>query len=237
MKKFYDPEDVPQGRYCTTCERFIQDDGLVFVKDFSRGRAMVLDEKTGTVHTLLNDKESDVKRKKRYPVKPPPVETFVYATVPSTTSPDNPAIVRIETAQPGEPLAAQPDVVSGSDTMGSDVPLPAESETPDDWALWYPTENDWYEAIIKTISPGFMFLTLTNGDEVFTPNSRVQFPSGHHCKVQSGDVVSVRVEPNANTSSAQWSALEVVIQTQHDVPQEPETGNILWWGKKSTGWW
>jgi hypothetical protein len=232
--RFYDPEDIPSGRFCITCERFISDEGLVFTSEH-RGITIYMDSQRGIVHTLLSEKLSNRQRKKRYPVKPS-VETIVYtpALPPPVATPDPSNLPSLPTPANqvnGEHIEPPPpEVVKGSDT-GEQPSVPLES-TPDDWAMWEPQPDDWFEGRVKTVDNGFMFLTLTNGDDVFVPyDVVVQFPNGHRCVIRPGDVVGTRIEPS-NKGNSQWAATEVYFQTQHEVPPEPESGIILWWKDK-----
>ena len=81
--KFYEPDEIPPGRFCTLCERFIDDTTeMTFVSD-GYGTETYL-TKNGLVHTLLSEKKSNTKRKQLYPQKPettlPPMNELV-ATV------------------------------------------------------------------------------------------------------------------------------------------------------------
>ena len=228
QKKFYEKEEIPAGRFCTTCERFIEADGLAFLSEH-RGVTLYLDPKTGTAHTLLTEKQSNIRRAKRYPVKPK-VETVIYNPVPSATVPPNVATeTHIEAPQPKAPHAVQPEVEDGNDETGEQPTAPHQSdETPDNWAMWEPQPDDWFHATVTAVNKGFMFLQLTNGDDVFAPFDIVQFPNNHRCVIQPADVASVRIEPTTRGTS-QWTASEVFFQTQHEVPPEPEKGTVLWW--------
>jgi hypothetical protein len=229
--RFYDPEDIPSGRFCTTCERFISDEGLVFTSEH-RGITIYMDSQRGIVHTLLSEKLSNRQRKKRYPVKPS-VETIVYtpALPPPVATPDPSNLPSLPT--PANQVNGEhtepplPEVVKGNSDTGEQF-APLESQTPDDWAMREPQSSDWFEGHVKTVDNGFMFLMLTNGDDVFVPYDVVQFPNGHRCVIRPGDVVGVRIEPSIKGTS-QWTALEVYFQTQHEVPPEPEKGTVLWW--------
>jgi hypothetical protein len=238
--KFWDEEDIPLGkRFCTTCQRFFNSDNLVYVSEH-RGVTFYLDSATGAAHSLLSEKISSIRKQKLFPTKgsvetivhtpalPPPVATPDPLNLPSPPSPANQA--KGEHIEPSPPTA-QPDVplvvMKGNDDVG-EQPAPSESETPDNWAMWEPQNSDWFEGRVKTIDNGYMFLTLTNGDDVFVPYDLVNFPNSHRCVIQPHDVVSVRIEPSIKGTS-QWTALEVFFQTQHEVPPEPENGTILWW--------
>src|ERR1700732_5398414 len=67
--RFYDEEDVPQGkRFCTTCDKFFDTDNFVFVSEH-RGVTFYLDSATGAAHTLLGEKISAARKRKLYPTK------------------------------------------------------------------------------------------------------------------------------------------------------------------------
>ena len=231
--RFYDAEDIPQGkRFCTTCSKFLDGDGLVFISEH-RGVTFYLDSKTGAAHTLLSEKQSEVRRRKLFPVKSPPAEIYISPkamgaaapdplNLPSATVPPNVATeTHIEAPQPRAPHAVQPEVEDGNDETGEQPTAPHQSdETPDNWAMWEPQPDDWFHATVTAVNKGFMFLQLTNRDDVFAPFDIVQFPNNHRCVIQPGDVASVRIEPTTRGTS-QWTASEVFFQTQHDVPQEP----------------
>jgi hypothetical protein len=227
--RFYDPEDIPLGkRLCTTCNKFFDTDNFVFVSEH-RGVTFYLDSATGAAHTLLGEKISAARKRKLYPTKNgDPFDTSHTAegaALPSVLKlPSLPRPANQVNGEHTEPLP--PEATKGNDT-GEQPSAPSES-TPDDRASHYPQPDDWFEGHVKTVDNGFMFLTLTNGDDVFVPYDVVQFPNGHRCVISPGDVVGVRIEPS-NKGNSQWIALEVYFQTQHEVPPEPEKGTVLWW--------
>jgi len=192
--------------FCTTCDKLVETDEMVMVRDWPgrRGKANVAifrDGKSGAVHTVLNEMASE-----RYRPKPQEPETRVVVIPPEAGE----AAAPVPEVPPPEPMSEQTMVVED----------------------WSPSPEEWFAATVdmKAKNGGFLFLGLSNGEQVFCSIAAVpNRPNGHLCLIQPGDSVTVRITENDHVNT-RWKALEAVLQNAYDVPPREEA-TIKWWSE------
>jgi len=230
--KFYNLEDVPQGkRYCTTCRRFFDTDNFVYMSA-SRGVTFYIDEKTGAAHTLLSERVSANRKRQLYPTKdeeslvipvvPEGARSPSVENIPSAPLPDN-------QANGGHTEPSPPEVTKGNEETEPAV-------TVNDW---FPNPEDWFTAeVVTTPHVDYSFARLSNGEDVFIHRTFVQPGwAGHKC-LRAGEQVYVRMEPNTDTNNKQntpWRAIDAAVL----LPREstPDTGTVIEWYATGKGGW
>lgn len=230
--RFYDAEDIPQGkRFCTTCRKFFDPENFVFLSEH-RGVTFYLDSQ-GAAHTLLSERVSANRKRQLYPTKDE--ESLVIPVVPereaapstenipSAPLPDN-------QANGGHTEPSPPEATKGNEATGPAV-------TVDDW---FPNPDDWFTAeVVSAPHADYSFARLSNGEDVFIHRTFVQPGWGGHKCLREGEQVYVRMEPNTDTNNKQntpWRAIDASVL----LPREgtPDVGTIIeWYPSTNKGGW
>lgn len=99
---------------------------------------------------------------------------------------------------------------------------------------WQPKPDEWWAATIKlgSASKEYMFVTLSNGEDVFVSKKTIT-RSPVHTFCLRGVEASVRIAPSTKTGSTSWTALEVQIAGKPHT--FTEIAEITTWYQNETG--
>ena len=203
--------------FCTLCERLVDIDKLVMDRDWQGGRgrknvAIFRDKKTGVVHTVLTENNSQRYR---------PKEVTVEQTV--INPPEHPATPAVEASEvPNAVACVEPEPTPAEEVVGGQPDVP-EVE-------WEPQPDEWFTATVASIHQEYFFVTLSNGEQVFCfIESVTNMPGQHFCLIQDGDPVAVRIEKSKRGLTAVWRALEVVLEKTYDYDiSKTEKATVYW---------
>lgn len=104
----------------------------------------------------------------------------------------------------------------------------------DELEVWSPSPDDWFTTVVKlgSAKKEFMFVTLSNGEDVFVSKKTITFAPVHTFCL-SGAEASVRIKPSTRAGATRWMALEVQIAGK---PKTfTETAEITTWYQNETG--
>ena len=107
---------------------------------------------------------------------------------------------------------------------------------PVDPEIWQPQPDEWWSAVVKIVSSNtYLFVTLSNGEDVYVARKTITRAPIHTCAVIHGSEASVRVAPSTVGSGTRWFALELqvdgapssfteIAEITHWKPNAPRSG-------------